>query len=276
MCPGISAVQKSRMQSLRSMSRGLRGCLRSGAPHVEGPRDKLACPKGISSLATVSEFERTIVLMHMKRFATVAFFLIASWLLTLPAEEVVKHFAEESPLRGAIPYLLAPGVICLYSSTVQLLIVVLFGVMAVIIADIAKLIIRSAWAWLVILLFQGGLVLDVLRAYGGEWWTYFAMLVWDHAGTCTSRRGASATYFRRPMAVDRGDGERGRDHFASANRASRTAQDWHPSRRLTRRRSRRGPDSVRRPSRLFQRYLSGVTPSAPRTSNAGRRRAALP
>jgi len=159
------------------MSRGLRGCLRSGAPHVEGPRDKLACPKGISSLATVSEFERTIVLMHMKRFATVAFFLIASWLLTLPTGEVVKHFAEESPLRGAIPYLLAPGVICLYSSTVQLLIVVLFGVMAVIIADIAKLIIRSAWAWLVILLFQGVLVLDVLRAYGGEWWTYFAMLV---------------------------------------------------------------------------------------------------
>jgi len=47
-----------------------------------------------------------------------------------------------------------------------------------------------------------------------------------------------------------------------------------PRRRLTRRRSRRGPASIRRPSRLEQRQLHGVTRSASRTSNAGRPRAA--
>jgi len=46
--------------------------------------------------------------------------------------------------------------------------------------------------------------------------------------------------------------------------------------RLTRGRTRRGPASARRPSRLVQRYLRGVTPPASRASNAGRRRAALP
>jgi len=48
------------------------------------------------------------------------------------------------------------------------------------------------------------------------------------------------------------------------------------SRRLTRGRTRRGPASVRRPSRLVQRNLHGVTPPASRASNAGKRRAALP
>ena len=43
---------------------------------------------------------------------------------------------------------------------------------------------------------------------------------------------------------------------------------------LTRGRTRRGPASARRPSRLVQRYLNGVTPLASRASNAGRRRAA--
>jgi len=45
---------------------------------------------------------------------------------------------------------------------------------------------------------------------------------------------------------------------------------------LTHRRSWRGPASVRRPSRLFQRDLHGGTPPASRDSHAGRRRAALP
>jgi hypothetical protein len=45
---------------------------------------------------------------------------------------------------------------------------------------------------------------------------------------------------------------------------------------LTRRRSWRGPASARRPSRLGQRSLRGVTPPASRASNAGKRRAALP
>jgi len=48
------------------------------------------------------------------------------------------------------------------------------------------------------------------------------------------------------------------------------------NRRLTRRRSWRGPASVRRPSRLAQRYVGGVTPPASRASHASRRRAALP
>jgi len=43
---------------------------------------------------------------------------------------------------------------------------------------------------------------------------------------------------------------------------------------LTRRRSWRGPTSVRRPSRLCQRQRDGVTPPASRASHAGRRRAA--
>jgi len=43
---------------------------------------------------------------------------------------------------------------------------------------------------------------------------------------------------------------------------------------LTRGRTRRGPASARRPSRLVRRYLSGVTPPASRASNAGKRRAA--
>jgi len=45
---------------------------------------------------------------------------------------------------------------------------------------------------------------------------------------------------------------------------------------LTRRRSWRGPASARRPSRLVQRNLHGVTPSASRTSHASSPRAALP
>jgi len=43
----------------------------------------------------------------------------------------------------------------------------------------------------------------------------------------------------------------------------------------TRRRSRRGPASVRRPSRLERRQRDGVTPPASRDSHAGRRRAAF-
>jgi hypothetical protein len=43
---------------------------------------------------------------------------------------------------------------------------------------------------------------------------------------------------------------------------------------LTSRRSRRGPASVRRPSRLEQRQRDGVTPPASRASHAGRRRTA--
>jgi len=47
-------------------------------------------------------------------------------------------------------------------------------------------------------------------------------------------------------------------------------------RRLTRRRSWHGPAPARRPSRLVQRNLRGVTPPASRASHAGMRRAALP
>ena len=49
---------------------------------------------------------------------------------------------------------------------------------------------------------------------------------------------------------------------------------YRSARRLTRGRTRRGPASARRPSRLLQRHLNGVTPPASRASNAGRRRAA--
>jgi len=44
---------------------------------------------------------------------------------------------------------------------------------------------------------------------------------------------------------------------------------WCACGRLTRGRTRRGPASARRPSRLVQRYLNGVTPPASRASKCG-------
>lgn len=89
---------------------------------------------------------------------------------------VIRHY-EPHFIATSIPYLLSREGGCLYSSPHQLLIVLLIGLAAIIVADIAKPLARSASASFAILGFQLILFFDVLRAYGGEWWTYFAAIL---------------------------------------------------------------------------------------------------
>jgi hypothetical protein len=100
-------------------------------------------------------------------------FVIIAWLLTLTTPVVLKHFGMRIATGPTLPFLLSTGPKgCVQSSPLHLLLVLGVAGVGISLAEAAKIVLRSSAVIVSVAVFQVALVLDCVRAYAWDWWTY--------------------------------------------------------------------------------------------------------
>jgi len=101
-------------------------------------------------------------------------FLAISWMVTLLTPALLRRFGAEISTGPSLPFMLTQDPEgCVRSSPLHLLLVIGVGATAAALAEVSKAAMRSRLVVPAVAMYQLAVVLDCLRAYAWDWWTYF-------------------------------------------------------------------------------------------------------